>query len=88
MIYVKTLAKEKISTRLKQKDNLEFLFTTFLITLLTITGIFLSHHNKAMFNGRCNDFYPIVISTTIPSNLAVHVVDNSLKLKTILVESI
>ena len=88
MIYVKTLAKEKISTRLKQKDNLEFLFTTFLITLLTITGIFMSHHNKAMFNGRCNDFYPIVISTTIPSNLAVHVVDNSLKLKTILVESI
>ena len=88
MIYVKTLAKEKISTRLKQKDNLEFLFTTFLITLLTITGIFMSHHNKAMFNERCNDIYPIVISTTIPSNLAVHVVDNSLKLKTILVESI
>ena len=88
MIYVKTLAKEKISTRLKQKDNLEFLFTTFLITLLTITGIFMSHHNKAMFNERCNDIYPIVISNTIPSNLAVHVVDNSLKLKTILVESI
>ena len=88
MIYVKTLAKEKISTRLKQKDNLEFLFTTFLITLLTITGIFLSHHNKAMFNGRCNDFYPIVISTTIPSNLAVHVVDTSLNLKTVLVGSI
>jgi len=46
MLHKKRLLKKKETSILKQRESLEFLITTFLISLLTILGVFMSHHNK------------------------------------------
>ena len=83
MIFVKNLAKENVSFRLKHKENLDFIIITSLITLLTMMGIFMSHYNKNTFMGGIKQFHPIVIST-FPSNMAVNV-DVSKKFNTIFI---
>lgn len=46
MLNKKDLQKEKILLLLNQKGYLEFLITTLIISLLTITGVFISHYNS------------------------------------------
>ena len=72
MFFEKILAKEKNSFRLKHKEDLDFVITTSLIILLTITGVFMSHYKKNSFMSGIKEFHPIVISA-IPSNMAVNV---------------
>ena len=71
MFFVKILAKEKFSSSLKRKENLDFLITTTVIILLTIMGIFMSHYNQNKFMSGIKEIQPKVISTA-PSNMAVN----------------
>ena len=85
MFFEKILAKEKNSFRLKHKEDLDFVITTSLITLLTITGIFMSHYNKNTFMNGIKEIHPIVIST-IPSNMAINAVSTK-KIDNIFIEN-
>ncbi len=66
--------KKKFSL-LKQESNLDFLITTFFISLLTILGFFVSYKNKDKFIDEMKYFNTVIISTN-PADNAVSGVSN------------
>ena len=50
---------------LKQKCNSDFLITAFIISLITIMGVFMSHYNNDMFISRFRAIDSVVISTDL-----------------------
>lgn len=63
MLHQKKLLKKKKTSILNQKEELEFLFTTILISLLTIMGIFMSHYNNDKLISENRGIITSVIST-------------------------
>ena len=49
MLSENILAQERISSRLKKRENLDFVITTTFVAFLLIVGIFMSHNNKHKF---------------------------------------
>ena len=75
MLNKKDIQKEKILLLLKQKGNLEFLITTFFISLLTILGVFMSHYNCDKFIGRVK-VYETVVTPVNPTDKVIGEVSN------------
>lgn len=70
MIYQKDLASKEKTSHLKQKRDVDFFITTFIISLLMLSGVFLSHYNSDKFLDEIKDpcFFEIssdIINRTI-----------------------
>ena len=63
MLNERNLSIEKEPSILKQKRSFECLITISLITLLTLSGIFMSHYNNERFIGGNKGFNTLVTST-------------------------
>ena len=59
----KITIKEKLSL-LKHENNSDFLITTFIISLLTIIGVFMSHYNSDKFIGRIKVYETVATPTS------------------------
>lgn len=65
MINQKDLPSKEKTSHLKQKSDLDFFITTFIISLLMLSGVFLSHHNSDKFLDEIKDPCLFEISSDI-----------------------
>lgn len=65
MLNQKEYAKKEKTSQLKQKGDVEFFITIFIISLLTLLGIFTSHYNNDKFYSKNKGTIPTETITDI-----------------------
>lgn len=63
MLNKKDLASKEKTSHLKQKSDIEFFITIFIISLLTLSGFFMSHYNNNKFFTETRAAITLEIST-------------------------
>ena len=77
MLSRKKRTKTKFSP-VMQESNLDFLITTFIISLLTILGFFISYKNKDKLVYEIKDYNTKVISANLTTDKAINEVSNKM----------